>query len=422
MAEGSNRDIIIIGGGVIGVCIAYELVKKGASVVIVEQQDIAAGASYGNGGLIVPSHSVPLASPGVPMQGLKWMFNAESPFYIKPRFDPQFYMWMMRFTLASRHGPMMRAIPVLRDLLLASRVLFDDIAINGGFDFGYEQKGTLLVYLTPRALEGGVEEAHLVGKFGVDSKILNSTELHELEPALLPQVIGGIQYVQDAHLDPARFVRGLAEKAKALGVRILTKTEVLGLEMTNSRVTRVHTTRGILSAGQYVLAAGAWSPAIVRDLKIKLPVQAAKGYSITLERPQVSPQIPLMFGEARVVVTPLGNQMRLAGTLELAGMDLSINPRRVAALQKNSAKYLPGLDQPNILEIWRGLRPCTPDGLPVIGRAQSCNNLIIATGHAMLGISLGPITGKLVSQLALDEKTELELFPLRLERFYRSSH
>jgi D-amino-acid dehydrogenase len=413
----STDDILIIGGGVIGVCAAYELAKKGAQVTLVEGQEIASGASYGNGGLIVPSHSVPLAAPGVPLQGLKWMFNPESPFYIKPHIDLDFLEWMLLFAFASRRAPMLRAIPVLRDLLLASRARYDELASQGGFEFGYQQKGTLMAFLTQRAFESGVEEAHLVGKFGVETKILNSPELCGLEPALRPEVAGGIHYPQDAHLDPAQFVTGLAEKAKELGARIITKTEVIRFETSASRIIGIQTTRGDFIADQMVLCAGAWSPSIVRDLKINLPVQAAKGYSVTLERPAITPQYPLMFGEARVVVTPLRDRLRLAGTLELAGMDFSINAQRVHALRRNSAKYLQGLDQAKVLEIWRGLRPCTPDGLPVISRSKDIENLIIATGHAMLGMSLGPITGRLVSQLVTGENIEMDLAPLRLERF-----
>ena len=417
MTDSSKHDVVVIGGGVIGVCAAYELAKGGVPVTLIEQGEIAAGSSYGNAGLIVPSHIVPLAAPGLPLQGLKWMFNPESPFYIKPHFDWDLLDWMIRFASASRRGPMMRALPVLRDLLFASRAIFDEIASQGDFDFCYEQKGTLLIYLTPRGLEGGVEEADLISQYGVETRILNSDDLHELEPALRPEVIGGVQFLQDAHLDPTRFVTGLAEKARALGAKILTKTEVLGFESSGSRILKVRTTRGDLAAEQVILAAGAWSPAVIRELKLKLPVQAAKGYSITLERPQVCPEIPLMFGEARCVVTPLGGRLRLAGTLELAGMDFSINQRRVAALHRNSSKYLPGLDSVRVLEVWRGLRPCTPDGLPVIGRVQAYQNLIVATGHAMLGMSLGPITGKLVSQLAQNEEPEIDLASLRLERF-----
>lgn len=417
MMDNSNKDIVIVGGGVIGVCTAYELAKKGAQVTLIEQGEIACGSSHGNGGLIVPSHSVPLAAPGVPLQGLKWMFNPESPFYIKPHFNLDFLEWMLLFAFASRRAPMMRGIPVLRDLLLASRTLFDEFASQRDFEFGYEQKGTLMAFLTERALEGGVEEAQLVGSFGVETKTLNSSELRELEPALSPQVVGGIHYFQDAHLDPAQFVTGLAEKAKELGARIFTKTEVIHFETSASQISGIQTTRGNFTADQIILCAGAWSPSIVRDLRINLPVQAAKGYSVTLEKSGIAPHYPLMFGEARVVVTPLQDRLRLAGTLELAGMDFSIDPRRVSALQRNAAKYLQGLEQAKALEIWRGLRPCTPDGLPVISRAKSFDNLIVATGHAMLGMSLGPITGVLVSQLAMGETVDVDLQPLRLDRF-----
>jgi D-amino-acid dehydrogenase len=202
MRDPSNSDVVVIGGGVIGVCAAYELAGKGVRVTLLEQQDIAAGASYGNGGLIVPSHSVPLAAPGVPVQGLKWMFNPESPFYIKPRFDLEFFDWMLRFAFASRRGPMMRAIPVLRDLLLAGAKLFAELAEHAGFEFGYAQKGALMVYLSPQKLEVGIEEADLLKPFGIETRVLGSTEVCTFEPTLRSSVAGGIHYLQDAHLDP----------------------------------------------------------------------------------------------------------------------------------------------------------------------------------------------------------------------------
>lgn len=415
--ENSNYDVLVIGGGVIGVCAAYELAGRGARVTLIEQQEIASGASNGNGGLIVPSHCTPLASPGAPWQGLKWMFDPESPFYIKPRLEPALIEWMIRFALASRYEPMMRSIQVLRNLLLASSQIYAEIAAQAGFEFNYDQKGSLMVYLSQRALEEGVEETHLLERFGVSVRVMNAREVRDFEPALSMDVAGGIHYSQDSHIDPFRFVTGLAEKAKERGVRILTKTEVLGFEFSSSYITEICTTRGDFSAGQVVLSAGSWSPALVRDLKIKLPIQPAKGYSITLERPQVCPNIPLMFGEAHVVVTPLGGSLRLAGTLELAGMDFSINQRRVAAIQRASARYLTHVNDAKLIEIWRGLRPCTPDDLPIISRSRKYSNLIVATGHATLGMSLGPITGRLVAQLAVDEKTDVELEPLRLERF-----
>jgi len=410
-------DVLIIGGGVIGVCTAYELAGKGARVTLIERQEIASGASYGNGGLIVPSHCVPLASPGAPLQGLKWMFDPESPFYIKPRFDLELIEWLIRFAVASRRESMMRSIAVLRNLLLASSRIYEEIAAEAGFEFNYKKEGTLMVYLDPRALEDGIKETRLLKQFGVSSKFMNAQELHEFETALSTNVVGGIHYSQDAHIDPFRFVTGLAEKSEEHGVQILTKTEALGFELSNDGITSVRTSRGDISARQIVLSAGSWSPALASDLKIKLPVQPAKGYSVTLEFQESSPKTPLMFAEAHVVVTPLNRRLRLAGTLEFAGMDYSINERRVVAIKRASARYLDGMASAKLIEIWRGFRPCTPDDLPIISRAKRYTNLIVATGHATLGMSLGPITGRLVAQLVADEKTDVEIEALQLERF-----
>jgi D-amino-acid dehydrogenase len=417
MTMNSQYDVTVIGGGVIGVCSAYYLAQKGLSVLLIEKGEVASGCSYGNGGLIVPSHVVPLASPGALGNGLRWLWDSESPFYIKPRLDKDLFNWLFRFARASRHDQMMRALPAMRDLLLASRALYDELSQSMSFDFGFEGNGSLQVFLTEIGLKGGVEEARLLEKFNIPIKVMTDSDVCNLEPTLLPSVVGGVYYPRDAHIDPLRFVRGLAETAKKLGVEILTETEVLGFEAENGRVVSIKTTPGDLHPQKVILAAGSWSPEIARALKLKIPIQAAKGYSITFEKPRISPKIPLLFGEASVVVNPLGNVLRVAGTLELAGMDFSINMRRVEAIRKAANQYLPGLAQARVIEIWRGLRPCTPDGLPIISCSDSFDNLFIAAGHAMLGMSLGPITGKLVSQLVTDEKTDIDVSPLRMERF-----
>ena len=413
----SQQDVVIIGGGVIGVCSAYYLAQKGIQVTLIEKGEIASGCSYGNGGLIVPSHSIPLASPGALGSGLRWLLDSNSPFYIRPRFEMDLFRWLVHFALASREGQMLQAIPVMRDLLFASRALYDELAERAGFDFGFEGNGSLWVCLSKEKLEQEKKETHLFEEFDITFKLMDQSEVHDLEPALLPQVVGGIYYPRDGHIHPARFVTGLAEKARGLGARLWTKTEALGFESSGGKITKIHTTRGDISPRQVVLAMGSWSPDVARDLKLQIPIQAAKGYSITLENPPVSPKIPLSFGEARVVVNPLGDSLRLAGTLELAGMDFSINSHRVYAMQKASNEYLPGLQEAGIIEIWRGLRPCTPDSLPILGRSREFDNLIVAAGHAMLGMSLGPITGKLVSQVVNEEKTEVDVFPFRMERF-----
>jgi D-amino-acid dehydrogenase len=413
----SQSDVVIIGGGVIGVCSAYYLVQKGIQVTLIEKGEIASGCSYGNGGLIVPSHSVPLASPGSLGNSLRWLLDAESPFYIKPRLDLDLFRWLFRFVVASRHEQMLHAIPFMRDLLFASRALYEELAKSAGFDFGFEGTGSLLVYLSKEGLQQEMKEVHLLEKFGVPLEVMDQTQVHDCEPALLPQVIGGIYFPRDGHINPHRFVTGLAEKAESLGAQVWVRTEALEFESSNGRITKIHTTRGDLSPKQVILATGSWSPEVARHLKLRIPIQAAKGYSVTLENTPVSPRMPVSLGEALVVVNPLGDSLRIAGTLELAGMDFSINTRRVEAMRNASSGYLPGLDRAKVIEIWRGLRPCTPDGLPIISRSREFDNLIVAAGHAMLGMSLGPVTGKLVSQLVSGEKTEVEIFPLRMERF-----
>ncbi len=413
----SQYDVAIIGGGVIGVCSAYYLAQKGAKVLLIEKGEIASGCSYGNGGLIVPSHAVPLASPGALGNGLRWLLDSASPFYLKPRLDMDLLKWLTRFVVASRHEQMMRSLPVMRDLLLASRALYDELSQNTNFDFGFEGNGSLQVFLTEQGLKGGVEEAHLLETFDIPIKLMSASDVCNLEPALLPSVVGGVYYPRDAHINPFRFVTGLAEKAREFGAEISTGTEVLALETKNGSVIAIKTTRGDIHPQKVVLAAGSWSPEIARALRLNIPIQAAKGYSITFEKPAISPKIPLLFGEAHTVVNPLGNALRVAGTLELAGMDFSFNMRRVEAIRKGAQQYLPGLDQARVLEIWRGLRPCTPDGLPIISHSDSLNNLFIAAGHAMLGMSLGPITGKLVSQLVNEEKTDFNLTLFNTNRF-----
>lgn len=412
-----REDVLIIGGGVIGACAAYYLSGRGVNVVLIERDEVASGCSGGNAGLVVPSHSIPLAGPGVLAQGLRWMLDPESPFYIQPRWDADLLAWLLRFLLAAREAPMRRGTAILRELHKASRGLFDELAAGEGLDFGYRQAGALLVCISAHGLEKAHEEARLLGEFGVATQAMDTAQVRELVPNLRPAVIGGVYYAEDAHFDPARFVQQMAAKAEERGARIWRKAEVLGFEGDGKRISRVRTTRGDFAAEIVVLAAGSWSPGLVRDLRLRLPVQPAKGYCLNVRWRDQSPAVPLMLGEARVVITPLAGILRLGGTLELAGMDLSINERRVGVIHRAAQRYLEGLEEIEKVELWRGLRPCAPDGLPVIGRTRAYENLIVATGHGMLGMSLGPVTGRLVAQLVCGEQPEVDLRLLSPDRF-----
>lgn len=410
-------DTLIIGGGSIGVCSAYYLTEKNRQVVLLDQGEIAAGSSYGNAGLIVPSHSVPLAAPGVMSKALKWMWNGESPLYIKPRLNLEMASWLLKFRAACSKNHMEKNIPLLRDLGLASRKLHEELAGGLGIDYSFERNGVLFLFRSRHELEGGIHESNLLREYGISSKTLGEAEVRQLVPNARPGTFGGIFYDQDAHLDPAQFVQGLGKHLCEKGVDVRTSTEVLGFETTNGQVALVTTTRGDFRPEQIILATGAWTPILARDLRLELPIQAGKGYSITVKRPANWPSVPLMLTERKVGATPMGPRLRFAGTLEFAGLDFSINKRRVQAILRAAREYLSDTEELELIEIWRGLRPCTPDGLPMIGRSSSFNNLIIAAGHGMLGVSLGPITGKLVSQLVCGETPSLNLSGLKPERF-----
>lgn len=419
----NNTDILIIGGGSIGVCCAHYLSEAGKDVVLVDKDDVCAGSSYGNQGLIVPSHSIPLAAPGVIGKAFRWMFDAESPFYIKPRMDLDLARWLLEFQAACTRVRMLPALAILRDLNLASVALFTEIAAIDGLDFGFEKKGSLMVYGTEKGLEGGIEEAGILSEKGIRTEILDPGGLRRLDPMARYNAAGAVYYPQDAHLVPSKFVRELARHVAGNGkrVRINPSTEVIGFRRRDSRIRTVVTTRGDINANEVVLAGGAWSPVVAAELGMKLPIQPAKGYSVTFERPDRCPAVPASLSEAKVAVTPMGDMLRFGGTLELAGLDLSINKRRVAAILNAVPRYLPDL-KPNRLkhiETWRGLRPCTPDGLPFLGRSPTYENLTVAAGHAMIGISLGPVTGKLISQVVTRQTPSIDVEPLRVDRFER---
>lgn len=406
-----RADVLVIGGGFAGVCTAYELARRGKRVVLVERGDVASGCSAGNAGLIVPSHSIPMAAPGVLAKGMKWMFDPDSPFYIKPRFSPALFSWLWKFRGACSEERARRSTTVLRDLHLASLALYGEIALP------HSRDGLLLLYRSERGLHEGLEEARVLEQAGIASQALSLGEIAARVPRAKPGLAGGILFPSDAHLDPLAFVRALAARAEAAGARLCTHTEVLGFIRSGRKIVGLRSAKGDLAADQVVLATGSWSPSLARELGLRIPIQPAKGYSVTLPRPESCPSLPLLLMEAKVGVTPLGDRMRLAGTLELAGLDLSINERRVEAIRRGARDYLEGLDATGPGEVWAGLRPCTPDGLPILGRAPGFDNLILATGHAMIGVSLGPVTGRLAAQLACGEKPDLDLAPLRPDRF-----
>lgn len=414
-----KTNVIIIGGGAIGLCSAYYLHKAGASVTLIDKGEFGYGSSLNNAGYVCPSHFIPLSSPGIISQGLKWMLNPVSPFYVKPRLNRDFLMWAWRFRQSCTDEHVRRVAPLLRDLHTRSLELYKQFAALKAFDFEWTEKGLLIVYRTEHGRRLCDEEAELSEKLGVEVTVLDANGVQQMQPEVEMRTVGGLYYPGDCHLTPAKFVQGLVSLLQREGVQLMPHTAALGLKAEANRIVGVETPKGLLKADEFVLAGGSWSPAIVRSLGIRLLVEAGKGYSVTVPRKERKPSVPFICFEARVAVTPMGENLRLAGTMEIAGVDTSITRRRVDAILNAITQYMGGV-QPsdfNGVEPWSGLRPVSPDGVPYIGRFKKYPNLIAATGHAMIGMSLAPVTGELVAAIVKNGKAGFDMALLSPDRF-----
>jgi D-amino-acid dehydrogenase len=412
------KKIIIIGGGISGLCSAYYLVKEGFEVTIIDKSDMTTGASYINAGYLTPSHFITLAEPGMITKGLKWMLNSASPFYIKPRWDVDFFKWAWHFKKSATAANVEKAIPILKELNLKSQELYLEMQESGDFDFHLERKGLLMVYKTPKNEEHEIKLAERAQKMGLEAKILNKKELQEVEPAFADDVLGGIRYDCDAHSTPNLFMKNMKKWLNEQGVTFVLGEKVAGFKTENNQIKAVKTENQIIEGDEFVLASGAWTFELARTLGLNIPIQGGKGYSMSVAR-TTNITMPAILTEAKCAVTPMQGFTRFAGTMEFSGNTTTVQANRVEAIASAANRYYKDL---NISAEERaaatsGLRPVSPDGLPFIGRTPKYKNLSIAAGHAMMGWSLGPITGKLITEVISNRKTRIELEPFLLERF-----
>ena len=420
MGKSDSKTIVIVGGGVIGLSTAYYASLKGHRVTVIDREPCDhPGCSFGNAGMVVPSHFVPLAAPGMVARGLRWMWNPESPFYIKPRLNWDLLTWSIRFWMACTPAHVKRCAPILRDLHFQSQACFEELADLTGNDFGFQKRGLLMLCKTEHALEEEAKAAADAVRLGVPSQVLSARETAQADPHVRMDIAGSVYYQKDCHLTPQRFMRELRRLLEASGTRFEWSTEVQRWRRIDDRIVALETSRGDFVADEYVLCAGSWSPAIVAQLGLSLPMQAGKGYSLTLPRPRQLPSICSIFTEARLAVTPMGNTLRFGGTMEISGLDEAINPARVRGIIKSIPQYYPEFSAQDFEGIapWRGLRPCSPDGMPYVGRFSQFKNLSTATGHAMMGLSLGPVTGKLIAQILSDEPMSEDVSLLNPDRY-----
>ena len=405
------KNCVIIGGGVIGLCSAYYLAKEGHEVTIVDQSDLKTGCSYGNAGMIVPSHLIPLAQPGMITRGVKWMFNSKSPFYVKPRFSMELFNWGRSFYKYANQTHVHRSMPALKDLSLFSKELYQDFAKESD-SFQYQERGLLMLFKTHKVGEEEIYAGKEAQKLGIEVDFLNKEEVLSLESGLNLNAIGGVYYKGDAHLSPNQFMEFLRAELERMKVSFVSNASMIDFKINNGKVEEVVTSSRSVLCDELIISAGSWSPSIASKLGIKLSILPGKGYSFNIEDIRDKPTIPSILCEGKVAVTPIGDKIRFGGTMEITHTkDHMINRNRIQGIVDTVNQFYPDIQliQPSSREIWHGFRPCTPTGLPLISRSEKVNNVIVSTGHAMMGLSLGPASGKLVQELVDNQKTSVDV-------------
>ena len=410
--------MVIIGGGVIGVCAALYLTRQGKRVTLLEKKRLCAGASHGNASWIAVHMIVPTAAPGVLGQGIKWMLDPGSPFYIKPRANLDLVRWLWQFRRAAAEKPMLAGTDIMNRLNRAGLRLFKELD-SEGLAFDFAQRGLLHLHLSEKKRKAGLKEMAFVADYGVKAELLGRAGLEELEPHLKPGIESGIFYPDTAHLRPDKFVQAVGDLAEKEGATIVEGAQVTGFEFDNGHISAVKTNIGHYSGIDVVLAAGAWSAPLAKLAGETILMEPAKGYSITASRPSPGhgPQRPISVDDYKLAITPFGTDFRFSSTLELAGFDPSINQKRIAVNREGLNRVFDGFETLNIKETWSGYRPLSADTLPIIGRSEQHRNLIYATGHGMMGITQGPITGQMVTDIVIGQTPEIELEPLRPGRW-----
>lgn len=411
---GNSADVVIIGAGAVGASIAYELSKRGASVIVLDAgKDIGNGCSYANAGLLAPSHVEPLATPANVAAGMRYMLSPGSPFYVRP--TPRLIPWFARLVASAGPRRVQSLTARMRELAARSLQLHEEYAASG-LPTGFRQSGSLDVFLTEKQFQqtASVLRSHSSGS--TTEEILSAAQARELEP-MLGEVAGAIYRPQEAQCGSLEFVRATLEAAEQNGARILWDTQVHQFPLRGGHIAAADTSNGRFTADTYVIAAGLGSEQLCKGVGIKMPMAGAKGYVVDLALDGPGPQIPLSFKELKVVATPYPDRLRLSGTLELGSDPQAMSARRIQAIRDAGKRGLPRLKVQRTIQTWAGQRPCTADGVPSLGRSTTRPNLVVAAGHGMWGLVLAPVTGELIAQGILEAAPALHEAAFSPDRF-----
>lgn len=414
------KKVIVIGGGIVGLSSALYLKSSGFHVTVIDKNDFSDNCSYGNAGYVCPSHFVPLATPGIVQQGLKWMWNSRSPFYVEPRLSWSLFQWGWRFMRVATPEHVANSAVPLRDIALISQRAYESWHKEIPLDMAYMHKGLLELFQTDEKEAYAINLVKKSKALGLDAQLLTKEEVLQLEPGIEMDVRGGVFFGCDAHLYPPKLMRNLLQHLKNMGVEFLPNAEVIGFKKEYNQIRAVETTKGIIEADEVILAAGAWSGELSKQLGLKLPMVGGRGYSITIEDYPHMMNYPAILMESRVALTPMdGNKMRFGGTMEITRTNRPPRMKRVEGIIRGVQRFFPSFEipMPKPEEVWYGFRPCSADGLPYIGRTAACKNLVVATGHAMIGLSLGAGTGQLVAEIIQGEPSSMDISSFSPDRY-----
>ena len=413
------QKIIIVGGGVNGLCAAYYLQKGNHDVTIIDSGDITNNCSFGNMGFLSPSHFIPLASPGVVAEGLKHMLSSTSPFYIKPRLNLSFLQWALKFYKNSVQKVVEKNSPHLSELLNLSRRLMNEIRSDIGDVFEMEEIGCMMMCRQQKTYEEELKVADAAEKLGLAVERLTREDLQKREPDVELDIYGAVLFKDDAHIHPGKFMIAMKSYLEQKGVHFQLNTTVTGFKKNGKKIESVITDKGVFTGAEILLSAGSWLPQLSKMLGITLLLEGGKGYSYTYDHVEKNIRYPAILVDGRCAITPWKHALRIGGTMEFSGINDKVLISRMQGIYHSVKSFYPGLkiDFPPKDKIWTGLRPVTPDGLPYIGKADNFENLLIAGGHAMLGISESAATGKIISDIVDKRSTTIDISAFKVGRF-----
>jgi D-amino-acid dehydrogenase len=412
----THSQVLVIGAGIVGIACAHYLNQAGYQVTVIDKGQVGSGCSAGNCGHICPSHVLPLNEPGAVMTGIKSFFNSKSAFRIKPQLSVSLARWLWEFTLRCSKQKMLSAAKDIKPLLDSSMQEYHQIV--NSLDCDWQSKGLLYVLETEQGVERFAQSNDMLShEFGVTADFMSGSELTALDPAYKDGLAGAFHYPGDTHLHPDRLINSWVTSLKQAGVLFIENCELTQMTKSNGQAVSIHTSSGVFTADHYVVATGAWSKKLARDLNCSIPIQPGKGYSLTMSRPEICPTHPAFFSEHGIGVTPFEHGYRLGSMMEFSGFDSSISEKRIRLLKELAKPYLkePFTDIDNV--VWQGWRPMTWDSLPIIGRLPSLKNTYLATGHNMLGVTMAPGTGKLISEIIQEQSTHIDNTPFQPSRF-----